>query len=121
MTTSEVYWLTRLDGIHDALIVGFAGGFMLLVIVSIFGFMHADLHTTTQAEEKLEKARVWRAIRLISIVAVLSGIASLLAPTTKELIAIYGLSYLTQNKDAREIPAQALKVLNEKLQEMQKD
>ncbi len=51
----------------------------------------------------------------------LTGLFALLScfvPTTKELVAIYGISYLTQNEDARAIPAEALKILNQKLKEL---
>lgn len=118
MTTSQVYWLTRLDSLNTALTIGFVGGIILLCTVAFFGSMYADMATDTAEEERTVKKTVWRTVRTLGVIAVLSGVASIFVPTTKELVAIYGISYLTQNKDAREIPETALKVLNQQLKEM---
>jgi NADH:ubiquinone oxidoreductase subunit 6 (subunit J) len=119
MTTSEVYWLTRLDGIHDFLTVT---AFILLVgvpVLALFTYMMADLNMDDNEDE--QKATAAKIAKRGALLLAAAALLSCFVPTTKELIAIYGISYLTQNKDAREIPAEALKVLNQKLKEMESE
>ena len=120
MTTSEVYWLTRLDGINTLLLLLCFGSLIIAFLLSLVSYLHADTSLMGEEEESA-KNFAKRALKLGLLTALLTGSASVFVPTTKELIAIYGISYLTQNKDAREIPAEALKVLNQKLKEMESE
>lgn len=113
MTTFQVYWLTRLDPIHsllEALACVIAGGGLLALFVLLL--------SATIGENEEHFAYIKKVVAYCSLGILLSGGASCLVPTTNELVSIYGISYLTTNKDAREIPAEALKVLNQKLKEM---
>lgn len=118
MTTTEVYWLTRLDNLNTLFwLLGIAAGIAL--IITPFLYMMLDVDASGAEQEREAKKTTARYFRRTLIACV--GFCSLACfmPTTKELIAIYGISYLTQNKDAREIPAEALKVLNQKLKDME--
>jgi uncharacterized membrane protein len=120
MTTSEVYWLTRLDGIHDFLTTVCITLLIIAPCVLFFIWMMVDVKR--EGAEKDGSVKSFKRLSAWSIGACLGcGLLSCFVPTTKELIAIYGISYLTQNKDAREIPAEALKVLNQKLKEMESE
>ena len=121
MTTFEVYWLTRLDNISDLLAIALG----ICAVAAFFGpimiHAYADTETDTKAEENRVKAMAVPFAKRAFIAFLAVAALRVFIPSTKELVAIYGISYLTQNKDAREIPAAALKVLNKELQELAGD
>jgi hypothetical protein len=115
MTTSQVYWLTRLDNLNTFLIIMACLAGLALILVP-FAWMMADVDDNATGKGFATGSAKWSPLVLVGSLA-----GSVFIPSTKELIAIYGISYLTQNKDAREIPAEALKVLNQKLKEMESE
>ena len=115
MTTFQLYWLTRLDSLNGflQLVVALCG---LALLCSPFVYMMLDDMTKDSTEHA--KAAAKRVVKTGLSVGLSAALAMAFIPSTAELVAIYGISYLTQNKDAREIPAEALKVLNQKLKKL---
>lgn len=115
MTHFELYLLTRLDGIG----VVFSILFFLLIVASIitsiwWGFAIHD--SCDNDDEDVKKAgkickRIYKATVIVTIIAVLT-------PCKKDLAIIYGLEYITNNEEAKKLPDNVLKVINQELEEI---
>lgn len=86
ITTAQMYWLTRLDNVHDLLC-----GILVATCIALGTFsVIAGIATfVSDSESELRKAafarRVWLGAALI---ALLSGLIHVFTPTTKEMAAI---------------------------------
>ena len=98
MTEWDLYWLTRLDGIHELL--GITGG-VGLVIAGVTAFMASiaifahDLDTDC-----------WKHVRRIWIacgVFILLIVASVFVPTTREYAVIKVLPWISQQEITQEV------------------
>ena len=86
ITTTQMYWLTRLDNVHDLLCGILVATFIALGILSVIAGIATFVSDTEEDRQKAAFARrVWLGAALI---ALLSGLIHVFTPTTKELAAI---------------------------------
>jgi len=131
MTGWEVYWLTRLDAIRETLgILCVAGVAGLIVGGILYGISCEDYKWSRYDDEMWERAKKTREsqgkwARRILITCLFTIAFSLLTgvfvPTLKEAAAIYLIPPIVNNEDMQEIPADAAKLLHNKLEEWIED
>lgn len=86
ITGVQMYWLTRLDGIHDLLCGIMVASCVAWGILSVIAGVATFVSDTKEERQKAAFARrVWLGAALI---ALLSGLIHVFTPTTKELAAI---------------------------------
>lgn len=118
MTGWTIYWITRLDGLQNLsngmVIIGSGVALFLLAgLVSIMGggCGHDD-------SEKVDFSKWFKRLLMPSLLCIITGIiGSVFLPTTKEAAAIYLLPKIVNNQQVQELPDNALKFLNAKLEE----
>lgn len=86
ITTTQMYWLTRLDNVHDLLCGILVATFIALGILSVIAGIATFVSDTEEDRQKAAFARrVWLGAALIALI---SGLIHVFTPTTKELAAI---------------------------------
>ena len=108
---TEIYWLTRLDGVHTllafVLLISTLGAFVTLVYYSI--------------DDGIYKALT--KIKGYIIAAAISTLGIVFIPTSEELLLIYGLGsvkeYVESNDKVKELPDKAIDALDKYLSEKQ--
>ena len=123
ITESTIYWITRMDGIHDFLIglCIITGILAILILITLFStFMVA-----IEGEEEFHPAMKFelRAFFIIIALLVVFFLASVFIPTTKEMALIKVLPAISNSrfvseelpKEAGEIYMLAKEALKEKL------
>ena len=113
MTGWEVYWLTRLDAIHE--IAGVICGISIITIA--LGAFSCMMEHDIGGDESPLYNHCLKALKVGVLSLMLSGGISLLVPTLKEVAAIYLIPPIVNNEDVREIPEDAAKLLHNKLEE----
>jgi uncharacterized membrane protein len=104
--TETLYWITRLDGLHDL--------FIMTAIISGCVIFAATLYHIGSGEgiSKLYK-KILKYMLPMGLIAILGVI---FVPTTKDALMIYGvgstLEYLKQNETAKELPDKCIEVLD---------
>lgn len=97
---SEIYWITRLTAIHDALEVAFAIS-TIVAVMSVIGYLIAI--ETPAIAKFIKKWLVYS-----SICSTLTGVGYVLTPTTSEMLAIYAtektVDYINGNETLQGIP-----------------
>ena len=116
MTWFDVYLFTRLDALNalfiaSAIIVLCAGTFLTVVGAMQWRFNESELG------EKLAR-KTWKWAVPICF---FFGLLSTITPTTKEFAAIYLIPKVVNNEHAKQIPDNALKLLNAKFEEWIKE
>jgi hypothetical protein len=112
----DIYWITRLDSIGYLLgIGGLTLALLGLVIAGITLGMASDA-CSDEEEWKPFKRFIKRSLGF-AVFGAISMIFNTFIPTTKEAAAIYLIPRITANEDVQQIPANAAKLLNGKLQE----
>jgi hypothetical protein len=113
---NELYWVTRLDGIHDiciALIV--ICGFLTCGL--IIGFFANKSDGNNDAVNTCKKWLITNIIVLISAI-----IIKTFTPTTKEALLIYGVGgavdYIESNETVKQLPDKAIQALDKYLDSM---
>lgn len=109
---NEIYWITRLDGISTFFsIILFISAVTSLIFIVVFicSFVNGDL----DAEDK----RAFKALfKILPPIVLISTIAVIFIPTTKDMYEIYGigttLDYLKSNPEVKQLPDKYIKVLN---------
>lgn len=117
MTNTQLYWLVTLPKISAGLgmflfMCGLFGAFLYLVI---FAISHDKL--TTGVPLKFNKKIFFSLIFLLGV----GGALLTFVPTSKEIIAIYGINYLTNDKNLQEIPPKLFELMNIKMEDILKD
>lgn len=112
---SEIYWITRLDGICllfcTMMIFSFLGFFILLLLSLLgdYGF-------------KKEIKKYIKCIKMLSISFIICLLGTTFIPTTNDMMLIYGLGtmkeYVDNNEKAKELPDKAIEALNKYLDEI---
>ena len=98
ITSSDIYWITRLDTLHES--VG--------VIACVSMVVALVIHMIASIERSIEKTAVgnWNAAihianRLLCI-SIISGIIIIFLPTTKEAIAMKGIPMILNNEKVQQ-------------------
>ena len=113
---SEIYWITRMDGINTFLLI--CEFFICIVFVwLVIAFLFAD-----SSEEKRTTAK---SSIYTGIVVLIVGLMLIFIPTTKEMLLIYGvggtIDYIKGNETDKGLPDKAVKALDKYLDEISKD
>ena len=109
ITENTVYWITRLDGIKDAVTA-------LGVILSIVFAICIIISAVILFDQHNMKAMKYLILSILLIV--LSGVVGFsrtFIPTTKEMCAIKVIPIIANNENVQEIPDKVLKLANEYL------
>ena len=96
MTESMIYWITRLDGIHEFCHVIQTIAVISTVIGAIVAFVAVCIKVSSEVEESDDDARIASGICKIACkvwipafcIAIMCSLARTFTPTTKEMIAI---------------------------------
>jgi hypothetical protein len=110
MTGTEIYWLTRLDGIVN-----------LSTVMAIFGTVSAIVGTIVLVVwavcENGKADNGWwfllKTIIIVWIASILFVLATLFVPTTKEMAAIIVVPKIVNNEQVKELPENVLDLANE--------
>lgn len=131
MSGSEIYWLTRLASLSETLsdlsflmfLVSLLGGGALAIFFcfkeeflmdSIPWEKRKDEEFAKKQEQKMKdfsKSLITTFFILVVVTLILITM-SFFCPSKNDLIAIYGGSYLTSNKETENLPFNAAKALN---------
>jgi len=104
ITSWDIYWITRLDGIH-ALALSI---FIIFAVISCFVWI-----PLTTGDYKREIKRYYK---LSAAALLISSILLVMIPTTKEAAAIYLIPKIVNNEQVQKIPDNAMKLLNTKME-----
>ena len=111
-----IYWITRLDSIQAGcgivLIVGMIVAFFLGI-----GAILITIESEWDGCWPVYKA-VIRWMLIICVPAMLIGVAT---PSTKQAVAIYLIPKIANNEQIQQVPENALRLLNSKLEEWIQD
>ena len=105
---SELYWLTRLDGIETLLILGIIFGVALLIFGGVESLVWSSDEEMTRRFIKIFKAGL--------ITLVISVILKIFIPNEKDAFLILGLGgtldYLQNSEVAKELPDKCINALD---------
>jgi hypothetical protein len=115
----EIYWLTRLDNIRD-----FNGALLFIILFSVVIFCAVGplMAMAMDKEWSVWVSVFWRKCAgvIISIV-VISTIALIFIPTTKEMLLIYavggGIEYIKDNDVVKQLPDKYVQAIDTLLDE----
>lgn len=117
ITESMMYWITRLDGIQVAFVIGAVISIIISIITHVT--ILADAYTkeeTIEAWNEHKKARWMSYFSIIACVLIL-----VFTPTTKEMAMIYTVPAITRSdmvrEDLPELYDYGIKALKQQLQE----
>lgn len=115
ITEMEMYWLTRMTGLHNGLI-----GIALLIMITVA--IVEGICALGWAGEGTEKNRKF--IRFSKymvptfIVGLLLAFSSIFIPTTKEMCAIKAVPVIVNNEHVQELPNKVVELANEWIDEL---
>lgn len=120
ITESQIYWITRLDGIRDLCIGVLCASVMFAVVSIIWNCMELDVGL---ADVPTALRKFVRKVLGASVCIILSAVGLVFIPTTKEMAMIKIIPAIANSKvasedlprDAREIYNLAKKALVKKL------
>jgi len=114
MTSSMIYWLTRLDGIirmcHVLSLL--SGAISLFAIAGYVIFKDAS-----RKDEEEARDISLRAMKIVIPFLIFFGSIALFVPTSKEMAAIYLLPKIANNENVKAVPNKSMEILNLKLDE----
>jgi cytochrome bd-type quinol oxidase subunit 2 len=117
MTGFDIYLFTRLDAIRDFLIFPLV---IFLMSLTASGIMWIIAITADEEEEKY--CGIGKKLtKLSASIVLLASLMLTFIPSTKEYAAIYLIPKVVNNEQVQQVPENALKLLNAKLQEWLKD
>lgn len=113
MTEAQIYWLITLpklaNGIGEFLLI--VGGIATFGSLMIYGFSQADFCPIN-----------WKDIKkpfVLGVLALTTGaLMKTFIPSTKELVAIYGIPKVVNNEQIQAIPEKLLEFANIKLDDL---
>lgn len=126
---NEIYWITRLDGIHTV-----CSTFIFISIFAIIFFLIGVAIKEINKEYKEAEgfdldwaigksmAKVTKPFVILGVIALL---INMFVPTTKEALLIYGVGgavdYVQSNETIKRLPDKAVEALDKYLDELNKD
>lgn len=124
ITESEIYWITRMDYIHEFL-VSFGGVLALLMFFGVAASVIFYIYNTCAILEgegnkallpMSKKYMLWSLAGLFLALPIL--VTGGLVPTTKEMCAIKVIPAIANNEDVQEIPSQLAELTKEWIEEL---
>lgn len=98
ITESMMYWITRLDGIQLAFVLGTVVAIILSIIIHV-----VILEGTVTKEETIEAWHKYKKTRWFSYLSIIVCVLVLVfTPTTKEMAMIYAVPAITRSDVVRE-------------------
>lgn len=111
------YWITRLDAINIFLcIVASISGFASILLF-IFGLCDMSMAYGKDDKDYINGNKLLRHGIVTMVIAVVTGIAMVFLPTTKEMCAIYMVDYLKDNEKVQKMPEQIIDAASAFLEE----
>lgn len=112
MSPTQLYWLITLPKFAEVVapILGIGGGIVLFFMIMLNVLSGFETWDTI-------KKYIW----IPSLSLFWGIIIGVFIPSTKEMVAIYGISYLTNDKNLQEIPPKLFEYANIKLDELIKE
>lgn len=98
ITESMMYWITRLDGIQVAFVIGTVASIIISIITHVA--ILADAYSKEETIEAWHKHKKVRWASYISIIA--CALVLVFTPTTKEMAMIYAVPAITRSDVVRE-------------------
>jgi len=118
---TEIYWLTRLDGIIAVAILVLVLCGIALVIAMVYRF--AELDYCDDSDSALIKCKKW--IKGSIVAASISTLVIVFVPTKSDAIAIWGigttLDYVRSNEKINNLPDKAVDALDAWVDSLSKD
>jgi len=112
ITGSEIYWITRLDGINFVFGVGLFLSSMVAVVALIAGII-------AKANDDEDTAKIAERILCYLVPIVLfSMIGLVFTPTTKQMCAIKVIPMVANNEKVQELPEKVVDLADEWLEEL---
>lgn len=108
---TELYWMTRLDGLQALLIILF----LISAAIAIFSFInwYSDDFDCETSHLKFFKIAL--------PIAIISALGLVFVPSTKEMLIIYGvggtLDYIKENDTAKRLPDKCIEALDKFMDE----
>lgn len=106
----ELYWITRLDGLCALFGVLMGVSAVIIVVVGVNSLASLDVGC------EVDWKKVRKALTISSLCFIVSFIAEVLTPSTKQAYLIYGVGgtvdYLKENPTAKQLPDKCIKVLD---------
>ena len=118
---SELYWIITLGNIGKAatVIVSFATVTFLILLLALM------LCLSEYEETTIISKKITRCLKVDAVVLAISVGIAVFVPSTKELLAIYGiggtLDYLRNNNEARRLPDKVVKAASIYLDKLSKE
>ena len=104
----ELYWLTRLEYLHNFLVIIMA----ISGCITCFSFIIWIMSTK---EEETQKIWLW--LKRCFIILSISSVISIFIPSTKEALLIWGvgstIDYIQENETAKQLPDKCINALND--------
>jgi len=113
MTGSEMYWITRLDGIVEGTEVTMAILITIGIIVTIVFIIAYCVGDDNDDDVIRVKKILRRVLFVLWPIAILALAGRLFIPTTKQMAAIIVVPKIVNNVEAKEIPDNLMKLCNE--------
>lgn len=116
ITPSDIYWLTRLDGINDL----FSALAILAFVISIIGLIAGCIYVSmswTEDERDGGKAVLSMSFKTAIVATVLATLA-VLTPTTKEAAAIIVIPKVANSESVQQLGDGIIDLANQWLKEL---
>ena len=108
---TELYWITRLDGLQAFLII------LFLISVAIATISFINWYTEDFDNEYFH----WKFFKITIPIAIISALGLVFVPSTKEMMIIYGVGgtvdYLKENDTAKRLPDKCIEALDKFVEE----
>ena len=102
---TELYWITRLDGLQGFFLVLF----LISVGIALFSFI-------AWYGDEFDRNRHWKIFKITFSIAFISALGLIFVPSTKDALIIYGVGgtveYLRDNPTAQQLPDKCVEALD---------
>ena len=102
---TELYWITRLDGLQAFLFVLF----LISMGIALFSFI-------AWYGEDFDEDTHWKSFKITFPIALISALGLIFVPSTKDALIIYGVGgtveYLRDNPTAQQLPDKCVEALD---------
>ncbi len=103
ITSGQMYWITRLDNIHDAAIAILVAVGVAIFACAISGFL---LAASFDDDDKALSLRLFRMAKLLFFASIAAISAMAFVPTTKEMAAIIVVPRIANSEKVGELCGQ---------------
>lgn len=113
---TEMYWITRLDGINTFIGTALAVS-AAMAAVFLIGYAVSDWKVT---EDSFTKTNL-KTLKVFTVIAVLLSVLNVFVPTKKDMLMIYGIGgtidYIKSNDTTKSMPNKCIEALDKLLDE----